>query len=64
MDRPSLGGRAVTRPLLDPNLADGGARYFDEEDETPPSPDALDAELAADLWSVSLEALGLPEPDA
>jgi NAD(P)-dependent dehydrogenase (short-subunit alcohol dehydrogenase family) len=62
MDPPSVGGEAVSRLVLDPEVASRNGEYFDELEPARPSSDALDEELARSLWEESLEAVGGQTP--
>ena len=57
MDRPEVGGAAVMNLVTGPAGAVTG-RYFNEQDEEAPSPQALDEALAHELWERSLEWTG------
>ena len=57
MDRPQVGGAAVMNLVTGPAGAVTG-RYFNEQDEEAPSPQALDEALAHELWERSLEWTG------
>lgn len=62
MAKADEGGEAVARLLLDPGAGAGGGRYFDGTERTEASEAARDEQLAARLWTASLEALDLVEP--
>lgn len=57
MDPPSVGGEAVSRLVLDPDVASLSGGYFDELEPARPSADALDDGLARSLWEESLGAV-------
>lgn len=64
MDPPSVGGEAVARLVLDPEVPAPNGGYFDELEPTRPSADAQDDVLARTLWDESRRASGLgPEAD-
>lgn len=58
MDDPRVGGRAVVRLALAPELERASARYFDRDEETRAAPQAYDEELAAELWRESERLTG------
>lgn len=62
MDPPSVGGEAVSRLVLDPEIASRNGEYFDELEPVRPSAAALDEELARSLWEESLNAVGGQTP--
>ena len=59
MDPPSVGGEAVSRLVLDPEVPASNGGYFDELEPTPPTADAQDENLARALWNESRRAVEL-----
>lgn len=60
MGSPARGGEAVSRLLLEPELNELTARYFDEMEEAEPFLPPGAGRLARELWRASEEAVGLP----
>lgn len=59
MGEPSEGGRAVSRLVTEVPVDEMAGQYYKREERLPAEPPAGDASLAADLWAVSREAVGL-----
>lgn len=62
MDTVEDGGRALAHLVSSPDVADVTGTYFDGTRERRPSRRARDDELAAELWEVSAELVGV-DPD-
>ncbi len=57
MDPPSVGGKAVSRLVLDREVPASNGGYFDELEPIPPTADAQDENLARALWNESRRAV-------
>jgi NAD(P)-dependent dehydrogenase (short-subunit alcohol dehydrogenase family) len=60
MGRPERGGEAAVRLAVDPDLEGVTGRYFNRLEESRASDAARDEELAARLWNLSAELIGVP----
>lgn len=59
MGSPDAGGEAVSRLVMDPEVADESGGYFNKLEAEMPAPNARDAEFAVRVWEVSARAVGL-----
>jgi NAD(P)-dependent dehydrogenase (short-subunit alcohol dehydrogenase family) len=59
MNRPSTGGKAVCRLVVDCAAADVDGRYFHVEKESKAADQAYDRELAQELWDESARLTGM-----
>jgi NAD(P)-dependent dehydrogenase (short-subunit alcohol dehydrogenase family) len=63
MEKPRVGGESVARLVMDPEVSERAGGYFKKMHPVAPDPRAQDDDLAAALWELSREAVGLGQAD-